>query len=160
MNIFVLNIRPEKAAADLCDKHVVKMLLETAQMLCSPFEEGVAPYKRAYYNHPCTAWVRQRQINYDWLLAHGQALCMEYTNRFKKVHKSEQVIQWCYENDEQLKLERSPWEMTPFALAMPDKYKQECPVESYRAYYIGEKMDIAEWNHGPRPSWLEAKENN
>ena len=49
-----------------CDKHVVKMILESAQMLCSVQPEGTAPYKRSFYNHPCTKWLRTSDANYDW----------------------------------------------------------------------------------------------
>jgi hypothetical protein len=71
MNIFVLDTDPQIAAGFLCNKHVVKMSLESAQMLCSAFENGEAPYKRSYYNHPCTKWARESQANYEWLLAHA-----------------------------------------------------------------------------------------
>ena len=59
MNIFVLDTDPQTAARLMCNKHVVKMILESAQMLCSAFENGEAPYRRAYYNHPCTKWARE-----------------------------------------------------------------------------------------------------
>ena len=75
MNIFVLDKNPIRAAKMACDKHVVKMILESAQMLCSVQPEGTAPYKRSFYNHPCTKWVRESDANYDWLIEHGLALC-------------------------------------------------------------------------------------
>ena len=98
MNIFKLDESPVVSAKYACDKHVVKMILESAQMLCAVHPEGTAPYKRSFYNHPCTKWVRESARNYEWLLLHAYALCAEYTSRYDKVHKSEAVIEWCDEN--------------------------------------------------------------
>jgi hypothetical protein len=95
LNIFVLDKDPEKAAKYQCDKHVIKMILETAQLLCSVFEPGQAPYKRTHYNHPSAVWTRASRANYMWLIEHGEALCYEYTRRYNKTHKSEFVFQWC-----------------------------------------------------------------
>lgn len=95
MNIFILSKDPIIAAQMQCDKHVVKMILETAQLLCSPFEKGEAPYKRSHFNHPSAIWTRENKSNYEWLITHGLALCEEYTFRYGKEHKSKQVILWC-----------------------------------------------------------------
>ena len=95
MNIFVVNDDPKVAAQNLCDKHVVKMILESAQMLCSAFKNGEAPYKRSYYNHPCTKWARESQVNYEWLLTHAYELCEEYLLRYGKIHKPLDAIDWC-----------------------------------------------------------------
>ena len=76
MNIFVLSNHPTTAARMQHDKHVVKMVLESTQMLCSAFEpEHKPPYKRAYFNHPCTIWTRTSKENYEWLL-----FCLLYTS--------------------------------------------------------------------------------
>ena len=95
LNIFVLHKNPQLAAQYQCDKHVVKMILETAQLLCSPYVPGVAPYRRTHYNHPCAKWTRESQSNYFWLGIHGLALADEYTYRYGKIHKSVDVIKWC-----------------------------------------------------------------
>ena len=87
MNIFVLDLDPVKAARYQCNKHVVKMVLETAQLLCAPFEPGVAPYKRSHFNHPSSIWTRSSLSNYHWLIVHGMALCDEYEYRYSKIHK-------------------------------------------------------------------------
>ena len=63
MNIFKLDESPVVSAKYACDKHVVKMILESAQMLCAVHPEGTAPYKRSFYNHPCTKWVRESNLN-------------------------------------------------------------------------------------------------
>ena len=148
MNIFVLDKNPHVAAMYACDKHVVKMILESAQMLCSVHPEGTAPYKRGFYNHPCTKWVRASSENYDWLIEHARALCTEYTRRYGKVHKSEQVIDWCDANRPEL----PDVGLTPFAQAMPEQYRNSDTVKAYRAYYKGEKAKFATWKT-QRPSW-------
>src|SRR5574343_1523365 len=96
MNIFAVDADPIQAARDLCDRHVVKMTLETAQILCSAFDES--PYKKTHFNHPCCKWARTSKSNYQWLIAHGLGLSAEYSLRYGKTHKSEQVIQWCMAN--------------------------------------------------------------
>ena len=85
MNIFAVDQDPKISAQQLCDKHVVKMILESAQMLCAVYDNGTAPYKRAFYNHPCTIWARETEQNYEWLLNHAYAMCQEYTRRDGKV---------------------------------------------------------------------------
>ena len=154
MNIFLLHKDPTLAAQMQCDKHVVKMVLETAQLLCSPFEPDKAPYKRTHYNHPCSVWARESISNYNWLLHHGQALAAEYTYRYGRRHKSQDVIEWCRDN--KLQLMWMSRKRTQFALAMPDEYKTDCPVQSYRNYYLGEKMSIAQWNKSRNmPKWVQ-----
>jgi len=150
MNIFVLDKNPHVAAMYACDKHVVKMILESAQMLCSVQPEGTAPYKRSFYNHPCTKWVRASVANYDWLIEHARALCTEYTRRYGKVHKSEKVIDWCDANRPEL----PDVGLTPFAQAMPEDYKNEDAVEAYRTYYRNDKRRFATWKDVDPPTWF------
>jgi len=150
MNIFVLDKNPHVAAMYACDKHVVKMILESAQMLCSVQPEGTAPYKRSFYNHPCTKWVRASVANYDWLIEHARALCTEYSRRYGKVHKSEKVIDWCDANRPEL----PDVGLTPFAQAMPEDYKNEDAVEAYRTYYRNDKRRFATWKDVDPPTWF------
>jgi hypothetical protein len=153
MNIFVLDTNPTTAAKMQCDVHVVKMVLESAQLLCSPFEPGTAPCKRTHYNHPCAKWARENEKNYFWLLNHAWALAAEYERRYKKVHKSLRVIDWCDEFSDTLNLPQKE-NRSPFVQAMPDIYKNPDAVVAYRAYYIGAKSKIARWNKGrPKPDW-------
>ncbi len=150
MNIFVLDENPMLAARYQCNKHIVKMPLETAQLLCSPFSE--APYKRTHYNHPCAKWVRRSLDNFVWAFEHGIYLCEEYTRRYKRTHKSEDVIKWCAININQLTFEVDT--QTPFELCMPDYVKTiDNPVKSYRDYYKLEKKDIAVWPEDKTPFW-------
>lgn len=154
MNIFYLDENPFIAAKSVSDVHSHKMVLETAQLLCSAFEEGVPPYTRtqAQYNHPCAIWTRSSRQNFDWLVQYGISLAQEYNHRYNKIHKSGKVILWCMNNAHLLNLPDKG--MTSIPLCMPEKYWCDDPVLAYRAYYIGEKSEIAKWNKGRKPpSW-------
>jgi len=158
MNIFVLDLDTKKCAEYHCDKHVVKMILETAQLLCgvhwateSPYE---APYKLSHKNHPCAIWARECIENYIWLCDLGMELCEEYTYRYGKRHKSQAIIEWCIINKPYI---RENGDITPFALAMPDEYKVSSAVESYKNYYIGAKSGIASWKSREVPEWYNNK---
>ena len=131
MNIFVLHADPQIAAQHHCDKHVVKMILETAQMLCSAQHRygSPAPYKAAYVNHPCTKWAGDSKANYLWLVALGLALGKEYTERYGKIHKSIAVIQQVATPPDSM----PDAGLTTFAQAMPEQYKDYDPVTAYRA---------------------------
>lgn len=158
MNIFVLDEDPVEAAKLHCDKHVVKMLLETAQILCTAIHahtEGkvVPPYKPTHKSHPCTLWAMESIENFMWLADLGVQLSIEYTHRFKKVHKSAAVISWCLENCP--KFPHVP--MTPHVLCMPEECKQDnLAVQSYINYYIvkSEQIDMRYTNR-EQPEWLE-----
>jgi hypothetical protein len=155
MNIFVLDRSPGTAARMQCDRHVVKMTLESAQMLATAVNElgGQTPYKSAHLNHPCSVWARETLGNFIWLYDHGMALAKEYTRRYGKVHKSEAVIQECMDQCRDLSLYNL--KRTPHPLCMPDEYKTDDAVESYRRFYIGEKASFARWNKTtePPPWW-------
>lgn len=158
MNIFYLDEHDQKAAEYHCDKHVVKMIVETAQMLSTAHHvlginiPAQFLYKPTHKNHPCNVWVRETTCNYQWLAALGQDLCAEYEFRYGKIHACQERINALYMCFPQ-KLETGF--MTPPALAMPEKYKiQSDPVQSYRNYYIGEKMKFAKWKLGNKPYWI------
>tara|TARA_R110000824_G_scaffold2089_4_gene9975 strand:- start:576 stop:1043 length:468 start_codon:yes stop_codon:yes gene_type:complete len=155
MNIFVVDEDPVVAARQLCDKHVVKMILETAQMLCTvAHEHGFnAPYKKTHPKHPCTLWAGQSADNWSWLLQHGLAMCAEYTRRYGRVHKSEEIIMWCTRMPIQFCGAQG---LTPFAQAMPEQYRNECAVTAYRAYYHGEKSGFATWKSETPQWWIAA----
>jgi hypothetical protein len=156
MNIFILDLNVKKAAEYHNDKHVVKMILETAQLLCTAhwINGSEAPYKKTHHNHPSAVWARESMQNYIWLCRLGLALCREFTYRFEKVHKTEQVIKWCLKNVPNL----PKTGMTDFALAMPVEYKLEDAVESYRVYYNNDKKHLAKWTKRQKPEWYEQKE--
>lgn len=156
MNIFCVNTNPQEAARQLCDKHVVKMPLESAQMLCTVLHgldiSGV-PYKKCHQKHPCTLWAGASQANFNWLLAHGLELCAEYTRRYKKIHASEAVLRWCAEQDIS-KLPDLPLSVHP--QAMPDDVKRADPVEAYQTYYKVHKAYMAKWKNTTPPTWWAA----
>ena len=150
MNIFVLDKDPAVAATMACDKHVVKMILETAQMLCAAaIAKGhEMPYGETHRFHPCTLWAGASQGNWEWLTQHGIALCAEYTTRYGKTHKSQQHIEYARDMD----ISFDEQQLTPFAQAMPPQYKNDCVVTAYRAYYMGEKARFATWKT-QTPNW-------
>lgn len=152
MNIFYLDSDPRKCAEYHNNKHVVKMILETAQLLCGSHwaTGGEAPYKLSHKNHPCSIWVREDLNNYLWLCELGLELCSEYTDRYGKRHKTEDIINWCRENTP--KIPKIMFTHPP--LAMPDEYKEKCHVQSYRNYYMGEKRDFSSWKFRDIPSWF------
>ncbi|MBN1921875.1 MAG: hypothetical protein JW892_11560 [Anaerolineae bacterium] len=152
MNIFVLSEDPVEAAGMQCDQHVVKMPLESAQMLCTAFENGSAPYRWTHYKHPCGIWARSSRENFLWLVTHALALAEEYRFRFNKVHKSREVILWCREHSPEVIFPEQG--LTPFALAMPAHYQCGDAVASYRNFYLHDKSRFARWQHGrPMPDW-------
>lgn len=155
MNIFVLDIDTHKCAIYHNNRHCIKQLLETAQLLC-----GVhwmtnnlyhIPYKLSHKNHPCAKWARDCIENYKWLCELGLELCKEYTYRYGKRHKSQDVIEWCITNQPNLRKNNS---ITTFALAMPDEYKTSDVIQSYRNYYRGAKVSFASWKNRPKPFWF------
>jgi hypothetical protein len=155
MNIFVLDLDPKLCAKYHCDKHVIKMILEHAQLLCTAHNLNgkISPYKTTHKNHPCAIWVRQSLDNYIWLVEMTKYLNEEYKNRYNKIsnHKSYEVITSLPIPDF---LEKKG--ITDMALAMPD----ECIIEddvvsSYRNYYIKEKQKLATWkNFETHPEWF------
>jgi hypothetical protein len=157
MNIFVLDENPEVAAKMHNDKHCVKMILESAQLLCGVHHMSnqssalEVPYKLSHKNHPCSIWARQCIENYIWLCDLGLALCEEYTYRYGKRHKSQDIIEWCLINKPDLK---ENGDITPFALAMPDECKTKTAVESYRLYYLTHKRDMSTWKNRNKPEWF------
>lgn len=152
MNIFILDEDPTLAAQMQCDAHVVKMTLETAQLLSSALilNGGTAPYKITHKGHPSTVWTASSRENFLWLVAHGKALAEEYTYRYGKIHKSLAIIE---EVEKCADIIPSKG-LTAFALAMPDQYKDfSDPVKSYRSYYLHEKREFAKWTRRSPPKW-------
>ena len=155
MNIFFLDFDTQKCAQYHCDKHVVKMILETAQLLCgvhhvTPQVTPQVPYKLSHKNHPCAIWSRESLSNYLYLCDLGLELCKEYTYRYGKRHKSQDVIEWCLVNKPLIK----DIGFTTPPKAMPDEYKVMDVVESYRNYYIGAKKDFCVWKNRDTPEWF------
>ena len=150
MNIFVVDYDPVIAGKSLCDKHTIKMVLESTQLLCSAarINGGNAPYQITHKNHPATKWVAQSYSNYLWLLRHTESLLEEYTKRYNKTHKCQEILPL-------IEVRTFPEiGLTPFVKCMPDKYKQDDVVLSYRNYYINEKTKFAKWKNTNPPDWF------
>ena len=160
VNIFYLDEDPVIAAKMQCNKHVVKMSCETAQLLCSAFNPGEAPYLRSHYNHQHAIWARESRDNYRWLLIHGLALCKEYTERYGKIHASEKVIKWCFRNAYRIDFPKEGLTTPPYAIS-PDmncrtlisEFDSLSRVEQYHLYYIMDKSHFAVWPEGKMPQW-------
>lgn len=176
MNIFVLDRDPIIAAIQMCDKHVVKMPTECAQMLstCHRMADGeletrpsisgkrMVPYyrlddwresklyKAVHFKHPCNIWLRESVNNYKWLHKHFGALLREYTLRYGKNHKCEELydaLAWVPNN--------IPFvSQTEFPQAMPDDCKTDNVVEAYRNYYTKYKKEFATWKSREIPAWF------
>ena len=148
MNIFYLHQDPEIAAIYQYNKHVVKMILESAQMLCTAHHHygngDKVPYKKAHYNHPSTVWVRKNAYNYMWLYRHMLQLGKEYYVRYGG--KEHLTIKKCF--DPLFRLPPGipipkPLTHTQPPQCMPDEYKDKCSIQAYWNYYIAEKSAIA-----------------
>ena len=165
MNLFILSLIQKEIAQFMMDKHVSKILLEAVQMLCSakrilePDDEiNERLYKLAHKNHPVTIWCRKSKANFIWVLDLIEELHNEWKYRYghpeTKTHKSYLVSLILRENiPSDDKFEEIG--LTPFALAMPEKYKTNDAVESYKKYYMSEeKQKIASWKkRRGKPEW-------
>jgi hypothetical protein len=192
MNIFVLSEDPIEAARAHLDKHVVKMIVEYAQLLSTahrlldgekyalqseeryaagkkpkfvyslPGENAVLVdgkiqirnqrcYNVTHQNHPSAVWTRESKENYSWLSELFKATAAEYTHRYGRIHNT-----WAKHGKF---LMTTPKKIpnaarTPFALAMPDEFKDENAVQAYRNYYLGPKATFAKWTNRPAPAWF------
>ena len=170
MNIFLLHKNPKTNAKYHCDKHVVKMILETIQMLycahwvCDPYgiewksscrvktfsAKTVGPYKKTHPNHPCNIWVRESISNYNYLCLIGMALCEEYTFRYSRVHGCQVHLNWLIKN---VPNGITKCELTPFPIAITGNDIKD-PIQAYRAYYIKDKAAFAKWTKRATPKWF------
>ena len=162
MNIFVTDSCPSQSARNLPDKHIVKMPLETCQMLSIIYSDwyyGVGklykadgtPYRTAhgaFRSHPCTQWAAANQYNLAWLIMHGLALCEEYTLRYHKVHTCQDVIHQAtriYDSIFDEPAYSAYHKVTRFTRAMPDDLKYNTRINTIEAYkyYLNTKPWLA-----------------
>ncbi|WP_210394765.1 pyrimidine dimer DNA glycosylase/endonuclease V [Motiliproteus sediminis] len=157
MNIFVLDADIERCAADHCDQHVSKMILESVQILSTVryLNGESAPYKPTHVHHPCVRWAGESLSNYLWLAELATALNREFCRRYARPrdHASMAPLRQI----ERCSLpERG---LTPFAQAMPEQYRVAGDaVAAYRRFYLADKARFAIWNHSPAPAWWHAAE--
>ena len=176
MNIFYLSKDPKTCAMYHCDKHVCKMIIEYAQLLSTahrvldgkrikvPSNSGKRMvwtyqlddsrekvlYKVAHVNHPSNVWVRQSGHHYQWMFRLWFNLCKEYEERYHKIHETYRKL--C--NQLSIAPEHIPdseWQDPP--LCMPDQYKNDDAVYSYRKFYMYEKKPFCTWKNAT-PSWF------
>jgi ribosomal protein L24E len=141
MNIFYLSRDPVEAAKLQCDRHVVKMILETAQLLSTAHVEldgRQVAYKATHKNHPSAVWVRSNPRHYRWTHQHLMALGREYERRYGKVHRTIR--------EHGKALETLPVALDPLFTGseppfvhppqcMPDDCKRDDAVLGYQVYY-------------------------
>lgn len=156
MKFIILDYDKKSAAKMLCDKHVKSIPSETCQILCNvihliyPNRRDI-PFNKHNSNHPATKWALESKSNYMWLLRTFYYQRKEYTRRFGKQHKTTQAFEWLRDN--------SPYNMrdiglTEFPQVLPDKYKSDDVVNSYRNFYIGEKSNVLNYTNRRKPTWL------
>jgi hypothetical protein len=181
MNIFYLDRNPVQAARSHLDKHVVKMILEYAQLLSTahrvldgtqlsitsqsgrkkkvwqlPDNRDSVLYSATHTNHPSAVWVRQHAAHYDYLYALFVATCDEYTHRYGKVHKTDTKLrELLHEIPKNILNDHETRIWNGPTPAMPDECKVAGDnVASYRKYYIDKKADMAKWTHRDPPEWF------
>ena len=163
MNIFVTNQCPIQSARNLPDKHIVKMPLETCQMLAIIYSDwyyGIGqlhkvngqPYATkhgAFRKHPCTIWAAENYWNLSWLISHGLALCDEYNARYGKVHsclapmlEAVEIFEAAFDFNVDIYKDSLP--MT-FTRAMPEDIKFDDTIDTITAYkrYLNTKPWLA-----------------
>jgi hypothetical protein len=153
MNIFLLDRDPIKCAKYMVNSHVVKMVTEHAQMMSTVVRQSGVDcmgYKTTHPKHPCTLWAGESLSNWLYLRDLTKAINNEWKYRYDHEinHKSYDVIL-------ALPLPDIPdIGLTDFALAMPDEYRQDDAIASYRAYYIGDKSHLFKWKRRRKPKWI------
>lgn len=160
MNIFYLHSIPQIAAIYHCDKHVVKMIIETAQLLATAHHElgngDKVTYKPTHKNHPSAVWARSSRLHYMYLVTLGLSLCKEYTKRYGKEHSVEKYFRTEL-NAHPPSLVFSGWSDPP--QCMPDECKTKDTVQAYRQYYRHKKNIMTmRWykDNAYAPDWMSA----
>jgi len=176
MNIFFLDRIPQHAAKYHCDKHVVKMVLESAQLLSTAhrlldgqskagksksgrnvkrwtlndYREGVL-YQAGHVNHPCAVWVRANIDHYRYVYDLLYFLIAEYRSRYGKTHKCEALLGPLLSAPNNISFD-AEWIDPP--QCMPDDVKVPTDtVLAYRQYYTIYKADMAKWSYSNEPNW-------
>jgi hypothetical protein len=173
MNVFYLDEDTKLCAQAHCDKHVVKMILEYAQVMSTahrvldePSDLIECMYRQTHKNHPAAVWVRESEGNYKWLYEMWHYLCKEYWWRYDKVHKSWNTL---YNKLSHVPINIPKGKFTRPPQCMPEYLQRKDTIEAYRDYYIQKKSTFAKWggaanNNRLPPEWyvrgLELKNAN
>jgi len=166
MNLFILALSQKQTAEWMFDSHIVKIILEAVQVLCTakllidPDDpENEKLYKMSHKNHPVTIWVRQSQKNYIWTLILVYEMHQEWKYRFGhtkgEYHKSFLVAGQLLKR--MPTVDKFPQQgLTPFAQAMPEEYKvKDNAVEAYKKYYMSpQKRHLTKWTKREIPEWF------
>jgi hypothetical protein len=162
MNIFYLDKDPKLAAQYHCDKHIVKMILESAQLLSTAWHElrpGKAAlmdiYKSTHKNHPSAVWVRKDARHYRWLANLMTELCKEYTLRYGRIHASERLLKQLAKEPNT----ESNFRFIPPPQCMPEQYQCADTIQAYRNYYTFGKTYLLKYTNRNRPHWLQTCES-
>lgn len=166
MQLFFLSLCPREAARMACDKHVVKMCLETAQIISTVWWKVFRSRYNLYRSfgwltkqwtvptHPAIMWVGESHANYQWTLEYWGALLSEYTLRYKKTHAYQSLYNNIVTMMPDPPLARDEFVvMSPQFQAVPEDLKSDDPVETYRRFYIRDKSRFAKWKFTPVPEW-------
>lgn len=164
MNIFALHSNPQVAARWHTDKHVVKMIVETAQLLStahrildkdmlSPIKDAML-YKKTHWNHPCAIWVRESVSNYAYAYRLLVELLQEFEYRYRHPHKTKLLLDYL----KYPPINMPSFDLTPFAQAMPDEFKDRDSIVAYRKYYNDGKAHLHAWTGRPVPPFITRKE--
>lgn len=168
MNIFYLHSDPAIAARMHNDKHVVKMILESAQLLSTAHRlldgvDGVLPdernnilYKATHRNHPSAVWVRRELDHYRWVHDLLYFLIAEYRYRYKdRPHACERLQPYLLDAPRNIPTD-GPMIMEAPPQCMPDDCKGSDTVQAYRNYYAKHKYHIGKWTRREQPEWWNA----
>ena len=158
MNIFYLDEDVMKISRMLCDKHSIKMVLESAQMMSTAhrtldgdeYANRVGLYQTVHKNHPSTIWTRTTSGNYAWHFALFSAMLAEYQFRYEKLHKCKVLLTLLEQEPQNI----PRGDFSPPPQCMPKKYKSDNTVRAYRNFYVGEKARFASWKNRAVPDWF------
>ncbi len=160
MNIFAVHEDPKIAAQSLCDKHVCKMIVESAQILSTVCKllgkHDQFMYRPTHAHHPCVLWVKSSVHNFAWLLEHAIAMSNEYTKRYGRIHKTQEKLNYFQNKFNEIwnGIEGNQQLHTPFSQCMPEIYRCNNQIEAYRKFYKIEKSLFAKWKNSEKPNWM------
>lgn len=156
MNIFFLDNDINLSAQYHCDKHVVKMIIEYAQLLSTTHRiidnitDDDLLYKTTHTKHPSAIWTMQSIENYNYLYSLFIALCNEYTHRYGKVHLSFTKLATRLKNPP-INIPQTNFINPP--LVMPSEYHCDDYIKAYRDYYKSKNF-VLSYKNRQTPDWL------
>lgn len=167
MNIFILDIDPDKSAMYHNDRHVVKMITEQNQIVCTALrimverveisvKESMIPYRSTHVNHSCVKWASKHIGNIQWINQRTKSLCHEYTYRYGKKHKGEDVlnqIESIIRYEQYITPDKYPVAISKDLSEGKTEVGLRTAIKLYRQYYIRDKRHLAKWKNRDVPEW-------